>query len=454
MAGREALFHDIPSPRVATIHREIYLSRRQGVAGITAKRIRHAGVQFGMEGAMAHMTSWVHQYTLRELLDDSFDLFKEQATALMLAGAIPFALVVLYVTLMRIFVIPGNLLQEFTLEAAQEVALSTKFWHFILGSLACSGIAMFVSYIAQCRIATWHALGREVSLKQAFTLLAKPCLSLAFVIVPIYAIFNSIAGSVVSVVGGIIFVAVSAIGLLGGPVTATIMTIIGSAIWIVTCEMGLIFVTALFLALPVILAVEHAGPFTALSRSFRFAGTNMKAHGVVLYAWTRIPAIFMPVLAVLIALLIGVSGYISPTMNVLVVSVLVLGLGSAVFMGMLASFQALVYLDGRSRAEALDLVLLARDIGLSDELEGLAETNRPVVAAPTYPDYSSSPRRTNAASQPSFTAVNATQPAMPSGFPDYSAPPPKPVMPAPESMAAGDAEPTTDTTAAEVSDAG
>ncbi|HEY3418893.1 MAG TPA: hypothetical protein VGM23_18620, partial [Armatimonadota bacterium] len=128
---------------------------------------------------MAHETTrWVHQYTLRDLVDDTFDLFKERATSLLLVGVIPYILVVIYVFLMRTFFIPENFLPRFDEDALTKLLQYWKFWVFVGGLGAVNAVAFTVGHIAQCRIAVAHALGEEISLARAFRLLAKPFWSL------------------------------------------------------------------------------------------------------------------------------------------------------------------------------------------------------------------------------------------------------------------------------------
>ena len=85
---------------------------------------------------MTQLTSWVHRYTLRDLLDDSFDLFKERVITLLIAGALPYILVVAYQALMRSFVFPGNFLRDYSDAEMKNLMGNTEFWFYLSGLIA------------------------------------------------------------------------------------------------------------------------------------------------------------------------------------------------------------------------------------------------------------------------------------------------------------------------------
>lgn len=370
---------------------------------------------------MAHMTSWVRQYGLRDLLDDSFDLFKERASGLLLVGLLPYLLVVIYTVVMRLCVIPGNLLQNYTEEGLENMLQSGRFWGFILGAFACQTVAISVGYLAQCRLATHHALGREISLRQAFHLLAKPFWSLQVV----GFIFNVFASAVAGVVGSLLVMVGAVLAIIiaatGSTDAAGYGAIVLMVLLLVLAMDAYLLTGVFFLAAPVSLAMEHTGPFVAFGKGFRMAAANFKAHFGALYLLTRVPMLFVPVIAVLSAVLFGVSEYISPTMGVVIGS-LVSGLAVVVMMALMACLQALIYLDGRCRLDNFDLMLLASDIGLG---EALAQaTGRPALArlaTASYLDYQG--RLQTPAPTPTVTAVPAPGTST-TGYPNYAAPPP------------------------------
>lgn len=385
---------------------------------------------------MAKMTPWVRQYTLRDLLDDSFDLYKERFTTLLLAAVIPFVLIVLYLAIMRFFVVPGNFValtkenissQESLLDyLRQNLSLfkPSLFW-FGLGYSIVSQLACGISYIAQCRIATWHALGEEFSLLQPFRLLAKPLGGLLLVSI-IYSFFLGVAVVVglfcLLFILGILSTLFLAIGNSDGSLVTGILAVIAILAGLVIFMLVISIISSLFISAPIVLAVEHTGPFAAISKSFSFTTMNFKAQTSALYVQLHLPFIFYVLISVAIYFLSTGLSTISPTITFALQAVLS-GVGFMMCLGFISCFQALAYIDGRCRKDNLDLLLLGQEIGLvaeMNEVELAGAVNTPL----SYPDYSAMP--VSAAPAPAFTNHQvAAAPVMTAGaFPDYSAPPP------------------------------
>ncbi|MHB9023984.1 MAG: hypothetical protein ACYC7E_07370 [Armatimonadota bacterium] len=372
---------------------------------------------------MTHKTLWVHQYALRDLVDDTFDLFKERATSLLLAGVIPYSLVVIYVFLMRTYVIPGNFLQRFDEDAVMAVLQSPIFWGFLGGLAAVNGIAFSIGHIAQCRIAVAQALGERITLARAFRLLTKPFWSLMVVLVlltPLASIVSSVTGMIGMVIGFILAAVLAAVAGEAGAVAGGVLVML---FFTAASMLGMVLVATYFVSVPVLVSHEHLGPFAALGRSYRIANANFKSHFAALYVLLHIPTFFGPVAMLVTGLLISVMKFIDPTMNV-IISSLVGNLVSVACFGLAACLGTLTYLDGRCRLEAFDLLVLARHIGLEDEL-ARALNQGPTAVAAQFPDYTAQrPAPVMPAASPGAATV-LTPPSAPVGFPDYSAPPPE-----------------------------
>lgn len=369
---------------------------------------------------MAEMTPWVHQYTLRELIDDTFDLFRERASTLLLAGVLPFLLLVVYVVLMRVYVIPGNLLEEMlSNDAWEDLLFSKEILLFSFGFILLSGLAVSCTYIAQCRIAAWHALGLPVSLPRAFRYLAKPLLGMV-VVGMLYGVLAFVALIVAAFVGGILVFLLGLLtgGIAGSPAAAAVAIISGLLVWLLAFD-STIFTGVYFLVAPVVLAFEHAWPGTAIGKSFQAGQAQTKSYFWALYVITRLPVLIMLAGTALSYLLQGPMAYIAPTAGGMIISLLISALSNIFFAALLACLQTLAYVDYRCRRDALDLQLLAREIGLDSELEAaLAAT--PVTTAPQYPDYAAAPAMAGA---PAAAVPGLTAPSAHAAFPDYSKPP-------------------------------
>lgn len=378
---------------------------------------------------MARMTSWVHRYTLRELMDDTFDLFKERSVELLLAGLLPGCLTVIYIALMRTFYLTGNLLPHFDEESWTNLAGSGKFWLFILLLLlVVAPTSYFLGLIAQCRIALHHALGTDISIGKAFRFIAKPFFSL-FVITPIYLFFLGIVVMIASFVVGLIIgltTIITTAYALASTTAAVIVGTIGISIAVVVISLATIIASTFFLAAPISLAYEHTGPFRALSRSFSTASSNFKPHYMALYVVTHLPFVVLLLLALVGGLIYLPFQYTVPYCQDTIIVLLAMIFG-AVFSGLLACLMSLIYLDGRCRSQAFDLQLLAADIGLGEEFE---RAFRPaaVIRTPQYPNYTAAPALPGAVSAntgfPDYSAGTVRPASQPAGaYPDYSAPP-------------------------------
>lgn len=391
---------------------------------------------------MARMTSWVRTYTLRDLLDSGFDLFKERFTTLLLAALIPYMLVVVYTVLMRHYVFPGNLVNMAALKESDPFDLITRFFspaYFIYtaGVWLLASVAMVLANIAQCRIAAWHALGEPVNLWRAFRRMGKPFWS--------YLLVSLLAGWIVSTILGIaLFVTFVLAGLLGSlalligsqasqsaGVFAQVVTVFLVAATLLTLAIYLVWTP--LLEFPVSLAHDDAGPFTALGRSFKCAFSNFKTHYLGVFLVSQTCLIFLLLSLAASALLRVGASYFSPTLTEVLDIVFVI-VGQCMFLGLFACFQTLVHVDGRCRKDHLELRVMAQEIGLGAELDAAFSPAMPAGPAMPYPDYARAAAPTAASSSPVAPAPGPggamPPPAAPvvpvraTAFPDYSAPPP------------------------------
>jgi len=370
---------------------------------------------------MTRMTPWVHQYSLRDLLDDGFDLFKERATTLLLAGGIPYLLVVGYLVVMRLWVMPGVMPTVYTVEALEEAVKSVSFWVFLGGSSLVTSIATAISYIVQCRVAARHALGQEVSALSVYKLLAKPFWSL----VPLSIIHSLATGVISGLVTGIISllcIVLLGLSMLMGPVVASVIGVIVYVLLIGVSLFTMLAVSTFFLAAPITLAMDHAGPFTALGTSFRYACTNYKAQLLALTAVVHIPLLVLSLVALVIGALVYAAKFIAPS-TIALFSLMMPAVSGIIYMAIMACFQTLVYLDGRCRADAYDLVLMAGELGIGNEVEQALKPDIAPTAPTGYPNYMAAPVTPKAAAD-SLTMPGATHPVISMQFPDYSSPPP------------------------------
>ena len=352
---------------------------------------------------MPMMTSWVRRYALRDLLDESFELFRTLAPALCLAGVLPYGLLVLYTVLMRHYVIPGNLLAEYLREALealrnsdqpglQRVLSNGPCITFLLGFYGALGLALLLSFLVQCRLAISYALGQPLSLGKAFLRLAKPFWSLLLLAVLYLIVAGNLAGLVLIVCMIPLAIILPASGTMFTPAIGVVLVLV-IALMVLLAEASALWLAVFLLAAPVAMVQDRLGPFAALSQGFRTARANFKAHALAFYAFTRLPVIIFPLLLLAGWLLSEGLRYLPQTLTLLTVPPLVLICSITVFTALLACLQVLIYLDGRCRHEALDLQLLAREIGLGSEVEQAFRT--PTLPArfanTTAPNYAASP---------------------------------------------------------------
>lgn len=360
---------------------------------------------------MAGMTPWVRQYKLRDLLDDSFDLFRERASTLLLAGVAPALLVVGFVALM-LQQMPGNFRADFTAESLDEMHLSAEFWYFIVSTYLVSWIAFSFAYIAQLRIAVAQALGLHRTFTDALKLMAKPFWSL-LVASLVFGVIASVVSLVIIAVAFIIAALFAGIGsLLGEDVGAYIGVSIGALIGVTGGLMAFCLIATFFVFTPVVLAQDHRGPFAAIGRSFRMASANYKMYYWSLVTYLHIPMLFLPLIVWIVMALQFLGSSVEASLGATLFMNVVSTLATIVFMAMLACAQALMYIDARCRIEGFDLVMLAQSLGLGDEVEQalLQAAYKPAVAA--YPNYAATP-----------ATPGLTQPRPAAGYPDYAAPP-------------------------------
>ncbi|HEX2948492.1 MAG TPA: hypothetical protein VHV83_02810, partial [Armatimonadota bacterium] len=279
-------------------------------------------------------------------------------------------------------------------------------------------------------VATRHALGLPVSLRASFRLLAKPFWSLVVI-----SFFYSIAlgvGAICSYIGAIIiWLLGTLIGLAFGATAGIgIGGVIGVVAFLTLSPIAGVMVSVPFLAIPISLTNDHTGPFTALGIGFKVATSNFKAYWVALLVLLQVPVIFALLVGIVAYLLQASAQYFSPTL-VLTVGLVTGMLGNAITYGFLSCFQTLVYLDGRCRTEKLDLLLLARDIGMGDDVEQLFLRGTWQPSSAGYPDYAMAVSAPSSAVSVATPVTDGESPTPSATFytdgmsyPDYSAPPP------------------------------
>ncbi len=381
---------------------------------------------------MTQLTSWVHRYSQRDLMDDSFDLFKEKVVTLLMAGAIPYILVVAYTAIMRLYVLPGNFIRDFSTPEIGSLLENGDFWLFLFGLMLVSCIAFAISLIVQSRVAIAHTFGETVSLGKVFRGAFVPALRLLGVGI-IYNIFLSAVTSFAFFVAGCITLLIALLGTAIGAMSdsaefSVVISVIVFVIWYIIIVLATALVSALFIATPAFLAHERSGVFASIGRSFRFASPNYKANVFVLTVLMHVPMIFLLLASGLLALLIYGLSFTAPSVAGMVGLTLIWLITSLAFSAVIACQSALTYLDGMCRLEALDLRLMAQEIGLQDEIEQVFRPRGPQPMA-TYPAYGSLPPTpgaavVNYASPPAMTRQRSALPQAVLGFPNYAAPPP------------------------------
>jgi len=365
-------------------------------------------------------------------MDDGFDLFKERALELLIAGLIPGCLTVIYWVLVRTFVFPGNLLAEFSPDNIQALSEDWKFWVYIivLPYLVVMPITLSLALILQCRITVRHILGDDSSLKHASTMLAKPFFSL-FVVSIVFGAMQLVVGLVAFIVdlmimgiftgiGGIFIYASSMSGTI--TVVGYVFVAIGYAIIIAVDTAIYLGACVLFLTAPVSLAYEHTGPFKAIGQSFNFAQANFKAHFIALLVIVHAPLILFIMLSAIAGITYAFMQNSFPLSIEIIIALFMLVLIAAC-MGLFSCLASLGYVDGRCRRDVLDLQLLAADIGLD---ETFARLYTPGLRKPqaNYPNYSGAPGQPTMMPAPNYAAPPPAAAGLPAAYPDYSAPPP------------------------------
>ncbi len=370
---------------------------------------------------MARMTLWVHRYPLRDLMDDSLDLFKEALVGLLTVGLLPYLLPFLYVALMRTLYIPGTLLDDPTPEAWRALWKNPKFATYMTGSMLLSAVGGLLSYLAQLRYVLDRVLGESGSTWSAFRRPLKPFVSLLVVWVIYGALVVIVLGLCIvmaAILAGIAYTLAVTVSTAEAAAIVAAITMLALGIPLLT--LSFLLVTELFLGAPVALVYERYGPFAALGRSFNIAWKNFRAHFSALYVVTHLP-ISLVVLLIGAALLLYLPfHFINAPLGNAIITPLFGIVCNAGFFGLLACLQVLCYVDGRCRLDAFDLQLLAGEIGLGAALAQATDARQSAV--PThYPDYS----RGTAPAQPQVLPAA-------SAYPDYSAPPPPLESPADE----------------------
>lgn len=378
---------------------------------------------------MAQMTSWVHQYTLRDLLDESFDLFKERATTFLLVAVLPYTLVAIYLVIMRLYVLPGTFapiaMDEFAVASSPEefwdiLTQNMPYLSFLLGLLLVGMATTVISYLAQCRIALRHALGETATIGDAFGALPVPlAISLLYILLlPVASIPFGLIMAIGVFAVYIATVLAAAIGfafgsLIGPEVGAILAGILGLVVAIASGSLVTYGFATFFIAAPSSLVMRE-GIFVPFRKSFRIATSNFKAHFWSLFLVAHIPLIFNLLLLIVVSVATFSMNFVSPSTATVLITVFG-GLGNLIGFGFFACLQALVYIDGGCRRDNLDLRLLAQQIGLEQEVTQASQAPPAVAAQSLYPDYTAVP----------LTAgMPATVGSAQSAFPDYSAPPP------------------------------
>lgn len=378
---------------------------------------------------MTQLTPWVREYSLRELLDDPYDLFKACAPTLLLAGAIPYIFVVIYLAVMRLTIIKGTLLREFSKTAFNEMVGSWEFWVFIIGLLVVWNVAVGLGYLAQCRIAVQCALGAPVTVREAYRKLVVPLLALLFIYLVSSLWASVVTGAVSTVLSILVAILIGVSAVIQSEVGMAIGGSVGVTLLVLLVEAAVMFAYTFFLAAPCMLVMESSNPMSAMARSFRMGMANLKAHFTALYAVTRLPIVVSMVVVLIGVGLIAATDYVSPTMS-LVLETLLFGLSAVIIVALMAATQALVYLDGRCRLEAYDLHVMASSLGLGDMLQRATApqpTAAPAVrsrAARAVAMNVPPPQRSVVGAVPRILVPGLTPPPTAPGYPDYSAPPP------------------------------
>jgi len=376
---------------------------------------------------MAVMTSWIRQYSLRDLLDDSFDLFKEKAISLTVVGAIPYLFFLAFAVLIRTVYIPENFVNNWTMDTPWQLLSNPRFRQYIFGMVFFGTLAFSFSYLAQCRVAIAFAEGNVISVGKAFSRLIKAFFSLLLTSI-IFSAFVSAVFVLYFIIAFVAFFVMVAIGSNMGSSSEGVYIIIGVLSFLVSILISFAmistvnFLLAYILSSPIVMLNENAGPFVAAGEAMKLARANFKAH-----FWSTQVVMLMSL--VIWALLLGVQMILfmvirpyAPTMDNTLVGSLGSGLSIILFLGLVSCLQTLAYLDGKSRTESYDLLIMARQIGLESEFRRafsaastspLANYGRQVG----YPDYSKVPANQSNSYLPAATPVIVANP-------DYSAPPP------------------------------
>gem|GEM_PF-2055257 len=373
-------------------------------------------------------------------MDDGFDLFKERALDLMIAGLLPGCLIAIYWVLVRTFAFPGNLLTEYSQVYLEELQRDWKFWVFIivLPYIVVMPVSLSLALILQCRIAVRHVLGDNCSATRALGMLAKPFFSL-FIVYLVFGAMELLVGVVALIVNMIImgiFVAIGGIFIYTSTMSGTISAVgfiiiaIGYAIVFAIDSVIYLGSCVLFLSAPVLLAHEHHGPFKAIGQSFNIAQANFKAHFLALLVIVHAPVIMLVMLSSITGIVYALMRNSFP-LSIEIITALFMLVFTAACTGLFSCLGALAYVDGRCRRDMLDLQLLAADIGLG---ETFARLYMPGLRMPQpyYPNYTGAPGQSAMMPSPNYAAPppGAGLPPV-SAFPDYSAPPPLLGGPAP-----------------------
>lgn len=371
---------------------------------------------------MARMTPWVRQYALRDLLDSSIDLFKQRAGTLLLAGLIPYAFVIAYMAVMRLFFSPGNFepVEATPLAYYNALLANPELIYYNVGFFIISLLAIAVGYTAQCRIAVNHTLLQETTLGQSYRRMFIPLLSLLLIGI-LYSILLGCFAGVSSMAAGIIIGIITLLLMNVGPAGETVVGVFSIIIISLAMLLSTGAASTYLLAAPVIVAVEKTGPFDAIGRSFNTASSNFRTHFTALMVLQHIPIIIIVLLAMIAGIIQYLLNMLAPITVMAMVSV-VSWVGMIIVLSLLSCLQALVYLDGRCRREKFDLLLLGEEIGIGREVAAALSSSAPVSslhmvtpAGTLFPDYSVVTMR--AAITPPQQSNNAAQPV------DYSSPP-------------------------------
>ena len=150
---------------------------------------------------------------------------------------------------------------------------------------------------------------------------------------------------------------------------------------------------------------------------FAITSINYKANAFSLCILLHLPFLFTILSFGLLAVLMLGLQSIAPTVGEVIGSTIAILIASLSFSAIVACQSALTYIDGQCRLEALDLRMMAQEMGLAAEMAQVFRANA-VPAQMNSPMYNTTP----GSGATDYLASAPPAPGAP--YPDYSAPPP------------------------------